>query len=94
MPPVIPQKTQDLLDELAYEFDWIDFLAPGETISSAIFTVTPSGLTTVNDTNSSTNATIVLTGGVLNVSYLVTCQVVTTAGNTVNRSMYLRIVQR
>lgn len=89
---------------LDYKFDWAaetnvsgasDWLADGETISSK--TVTASdGLTvdssSITDTN--TSVTVWLSGGVANTDYTVTCQIVTSANRTDERSINIQCRDR
>lgn len=93
MPAVMPRYIQGPADVLDYPIDALDALAPGEQISSATFTV-PSGLTKVTQTNTTTNATVWLSGGTPDTTYTVTCALVTNQGRTYNRSFLLQITQR
>lgn len=91
---------------LDYKFDWAaltngttggasDWLASGETISTRTITAT-TGITvdssSLTDTN--TSVTVWLSGGTANTVYTVTCQIVTSAGRTDERSIIVEVVNR
>ena len=80
--------------DLDYSLNWSDWLA-GDSISNAIWTV-DTGLTKHNEAISGSIATVWLSGGVLGVTYWVSCRVVT--GNliprTEDRSFRVVITQR
>lgn len=79
-------------DELDYEVLWVSWLASGETISTSSWTV-PSPLTQpVAASNTTTTATVWLTGGVVGFTYTVSNTVTTSAGRTEARSFQLSIV--
>ena len=81
---------------LDYTIDWSAWLqsaATTDTISSVSWTV-PTGLTKTNATNTTTTATIWLSGGVLGSGksvYKVTCLVTTAGGRTEAQSFELLI---
>lgn len=95
---------------LDYKFDWApatngtpgglsDWLASGETIVSYTLTVAPSevdGLVVDSDapTDSNTSITYWLSGGLLNVTYTITCHIVTNAGREDDRSIHVSIKER
>ena len=89
---------------LDYKFDWAastngsgssDWLASGETISSHTITAT-TGLTvdssSLTDTN--TSVTVWLSGGTAGTDYTVTCQIVTSASRTDERSIKIACKER
>lgn len=80
---------------LDYKFDWSSWLATGETISSHTITA-DTGITvdssSLTDTN--TSVTVWLSGGTAETSYTVTCQVVTSASRTDERSITIRVKDR
>lgn len=78
---------------LDYQWDWADWLAVGETISTAVFTV-PTGLTLSSQSNTTTTATAFLSGGTVDDGYKVTCRITTNQGRTEDRSIYLRCRER
>lgn len=81
---------KDPSDRLDYQIDWTAWL-DGDTISASAWTV-PSGLTQYSAANSTTVATIWLTGGTAGSEYLVTNQITTAGGRIKQRG--LRIIVR
>ena len=82
---------------LDFTFDWSDWLATGETIST--FTVTPdTGITlgTGDKAPSQANGIITywLTGGTDGTAYKVVCQIVTSAGRTDERYVWISVANR
>jgi len=75
---------------LDYMIDWSDWL-DSDTISTSIWTV-PSGITKDSDTNSTTTATIWLSGGTAGQSYKLVNRIVTACGRTDDRT--IRIIVR
>ena len=78
---------------LDYAFDWSDWLATGETISSHTITVT-SGITKDSDSESSGVVTVWLSGGTAGEDYDVACKIVTSASRTDERTMTIRVKNR
>jgi len=83
---------QDPSDNLDYTFDWTDWLA-GDTIATSSWTAA-AGLTEGVNANTTTTATVWLSGGTAGVSYVVTNTVTTAGGRTASRSFYVDIVER
>ena len=80
---------------LDYKFDWSSWLASGETISS--HTITPESGITVDSssiTDTSTSVTVWLSGGSAGIKYDVTCQIVTSASRTDERTIQVRAENR
>jgi len=77
---------------LDYVVDWSDWLGT-DTISSSSWTV-PTGITKDSDTNTTTTATIWLSGGTEGAEYRVTNQIVTTDGRTDERSIIIKVDER
>ena len=73
---------------LDYQWDWSDWLAASETISTVVFIV-PVGITLSSQSNTTTTATIFLSGGTVNDGYKVTCRITTNQSRTEDRSIYL-----
>lgn len=90
---VIPVYVKDPDAVLDYVWDWADWLAPGETISTSDFIVS-AGLDLQSEGNSTNTATAWLAGGTQGTSYLVTNRIVTSAGRTDDRSMTIRVKNR
>jgi len=76
---VLHKDPDDVLD---YLWDWTEWLAnENDTISSSTFTV-ETGLTKNSSTNTTTTATVWLSGGTAGQEYDVTNRIVTTGGRT------------
>lgn len=102
--------TKDPDAVLDYKFDWkphtngtpggtSDWLASGETISTATITISPTGtgaLTKDSDslTDTNTSVTVWLSAGVDDVNYLVACKIVTSAGRTDERTITVYVRNR
>lgn len=78
---------------LDYGFDWSDWLATDETISSASWTV-PDGITEDSTEKSTTVTKVWLSGGTAGSEYTVACKVVTSDGRTDERSFVVEVVNR
>ena len=78
---------------LDYSFDWSDWLAGGETISSHTVTV-ETGLTKDSDSESSGIVTVWLSGGTVGTTYKVACEIVTSASRTDERSITIQCRER
>jgi hypothetical protein len=79
--------------ELDWQFNWSDWLAIGETISSASFAV-DDGLTVNSTGHDDTLATIWVSGGTAGKVYRVTCHIVTSDSRTDDRSINIRVMER
>ena len=79
---------------LDFAFDWSDWLATGETISTRVMTV-PSGITlSSTDTESSGVVTFWLSGGTAGNWYDVACKITTSASRTDERTMNIFVDNR
>lgn len=80
---------------LDFKVDWTNWLAVAETLTSSSWTV-PVGLTTASPapSNTTTAATIWLSGGTVGTTYTVTNHITSSAGRTDDRSITIQIVQR
>lgn len=79
---------------LDYTFDWGPYLAPlGDTIASVAW-VLSSGLTQVSVSNTTTTATVFVSGGVIDTDETLTCRITTAGGRIDDRSITLKIVAR
>lgn len=65
----------------------------GDTIASVAWTVA-SGLTQESTTNTTTAATIWLSGGTAGTDYEVTCRITTASGRIADRSFVVRVVEQ
>jgi len=89
----IPTLLKDPHAVLDYGFDWSEWLATGETISSSAWTI-PTGIIKDSDTNTTTTTTAWLSGGTVGTTYLVVNRITTSAGRTEDRSVYIRVENR
>lgn len=72
-----------------YVRDWSADL-DGDTIATSTWTV-PSGITKDSDTNTTTTATIKLSGGTLGSDYALVNRITTAAGRTLDKTLTFRI---
>lgn len=77
---------------LDYTVDWEDWL-DSDTIASVTWTV-PTGLTKESQSNTTTAATVWLSGGTAGTDYAVVCHIVTVAGRLDDRTLTIRCDQR
>jgi len=78
---------------LDYTINWASWLPSGDTISTSAWTV-PSGLTSASASNTTTTATVWLSGGTAGQVYRVTNKVVTAGSRTDERTIMIRVVNR
>ncbi len=78
---------------LDWIFDWNDWLAEFETITSAVF-ITDPGIIVDDSSNTQKTATVWLSGGTESQVYRITCRVTTSEGRTDDRSFTLRCTNR
>lgn len=88
--PTWPKDPDAVLD---WVWDWSDWLAPGETISTSTFTVS-AGLDLGVTSNTLSSTTAWLSGGTPGTPYLVANRIVTSAGRTDERSITIRVKNR
>lgn len=69
------------------------WLASGETITGGTWVVT-AGLTKGTETNTANTTSVKLSGGQAGNTYLATCTATTSAGNTVVRTLEIRVEDR
>ena len=79
-------------ETLDYKIDWSDWLS-SETISTSSWAVS-SGIIKDSDTNTTTTATVWVSGGTLGSLYTVTNTIVTSASRTAQRAFRININQR
>lgn len=77
---------------LDYKIDWELWLA-GDTISSSQWTVA-TGVTKGSETNTTTTATVWISGGTAGSRYTITNRITTAAGRIDERSIILRVLDR
>lgn len=79
---------------LDYTVDWTAYLAAiADTITSVTW-VLSTGITKVSQSNTSTTATIFVSGGVEGSSETMTCRITTAGGRIDDRTIALKIVSR
>lgn len=74
---------------LDYKIDWSQWLT-SETISTSDF-VAESGITITNETNTTTTATVWLSGGTVGESYIIVNTITTSAGRTETQEIEIRV---
>ncbi len=87
--------TKDPDAELDYTIDWSQWLVSGDTISTSTWTV-PAGLTqgTNGTSNTTTTATIWITGGTVATPYDLRNRIVTAGGRTDDRTIRFTIQEK
>lgn len=78
---------------LDYSMDWSSWLETSETITQSTWS-TPPGVAVTNETNSTTIATVWLSGGVVGREYVITNLILTSSGRQDERSFRIRIQNR
>lgn len=91
MPAYSDEKDPDAV--LDWIWNWADWLAPGETISTSEFTVS-AGLNLDSTSSTLATATAWLSGGQPGTPYTVANRIVTSAGRTDERSITIRVKNR
>ena len=86
----IPTYSKDPDETLDYIINWATHLG-SDTISSSSW-VAETGITIDSDTNTTTTATVWLSGGTLGQFYLVTNTIVTDGGRTLEQSIRVHMV--
>jgi hypothetical protein len=76
-----PEATEDFVFALGADLD-------GDTIASADFLL-PDGLTEVSSSNTTTTATIFVSGAQLGRTYRITCRYTTAGGRTRDKTIYV-----
>lgn len=77
---------------LDFEFDWSQWLAVGETISS--HTVTVVGVVKDSSANSTTAVIAWISGGTAGVAGTVACRITTSLARTDERTITIRVQER
>lgn len=78
--------------ELDYTVNWASYLG-ADTISSSDWTV-PDGITNELEANTTTTATVWLSGGTVGTKYHLVNRIVTAGGRTDDRSVYVKVKER
>ena len=78
-----------------YKWDWSDWLASGETISTATVTA-DAGITKDSDsiTDTDTSVTVWLSGGTVDEHYDILCHIVTSDSREDDRTMKIKVLER
>ena len=77
---------------LDYVVDWTTWLN-GDTIATILWTV-PAGITQDSESESTTSATVWLSGGTVGETYQLVNRITTAGGRTEDRTIRITIVQR
>ena len=85
--------TKDPDAVLDYAFDWSDWLASSEAISSHTVTA-EAGITKDSDAESGGIVTVWLSAGTAGNTYTVACEIVTDGGRTDERTVEIRVARR
>lgn len=85
--------TKDPDATLDYEVDWSSWLASGETISAAAWTLS-SGLTQTTVNTTATKSTVWLSGGTANSRATAACRITTSLGRVDERTIEFVIRNR
>lgn len=88
-----PAVLKDPDAKLDYGFDWSDWLSTGETISTSTWTV-PTGMTQDSSSNTTTIATVWLSGGTVGITYRLINKIVTSQSRTEERSIDIVVENR
>lgn len=83
-------KYKDPAAKLDYQIDWSLWLGESDTLQTVTWTLS-SGIVEESSTETTTTATIWISGGTLNNFYTVTCSIITVQGRHDERSFILRI---
>lgn len=84
--------TKDPNAILDYKIDWATWLGV-DTIATVAWTV-PTGITKDSQSNTTTTATIWLSGGTALATYELVCRITTAAGRQDDRTIGIRMEQR
>lgn len=90
---VLKSFTKDPDATLDYVFDWSDWLASAEVITSMTATV-ETGLTLDSSSSTISSATLWLSGGTDGKTYTVSCKITTSAGRIDERSINIHVKNR
>lgn len=88
----MPTFTKDPDANLDYQVDWSSWLGL-DTIQASVWVV-PAGLTNTAETNTTTTATVWLSGGKKGVTYTVVNRITTAAGRVDDRAITVEITDK
>ncbi len=83
-------RLQDPDEKLFYSVDWVDWLATSDTVSSASWTITPTGPTVTDLGESGTVVSSSVESCTRAVLYRLTCDMVSVDGETGQQSISIR----
>jgi hypothetical protein len=89
--PSLADKDPDSIVD--YAVDWSDWMATGDSISTSVW-ILPAGLTEESKSNTSTVATIFVSGGTAGTQVLVTNRITTAQARTEDRTFMLYITDK
>jgi hypothetical protein len=78
---------------LDYKWDWAEWLAAGDTISTADVTLASGDVAINSESNTTTSVTAWISGGTVSTQAQLTARVVTAQGRTADRTITLLIQQ-
>lgn len=93
MTPPIKVLLKDPDATLDYSLDWSEWLTT-DTISTAAWVATPSGLTIASTTTTTTIATAWVSGGTHGTDYDLRCRITTAGGRIDDRTIRLQVRHR
>jgi hypothetical protein len=87
--------TKDPGAVLDYSFDWtVDGWIGADTITGTPVWTVPAGITKDSQSNTTTVATVVISGGTAGANYDVSCKITTAGGRTDERTFRLQVRDR
>lgn len=90
MPSIFIKDPSAILD---YSVDWTGWLASGDTIVTSSWTV-PEGITEDSESQTTTTATIWLSGGTEGEDYTLVNKIATAGGRTEERTITIKVRER
>lgn len=88
----IARRYKDPDEVVNFGIDWADYLK-SDTITASIWIV-PAGISQVSATFTDTQAIIKLSGGTLGTIYRITNRINTSAGETVDQSIDIEVIEK
>lgn len=88
----IERRYKDPDEIVNFGIDWVDYLG-SETITGSSWTM-PADISQVSAAFTDTQATIKLSGGTLGTTYRVTNRITTSAGETVDQSIDVEVIEK
>jgi hypothetical protein len=93
MVDLLGRKKKDPEAKINYTVDWEPWLPTGATIASVVWTV-PSGITEEASSETTTTATIQLSGGTAGAAYNIECKITTSTGEIDERTFQIQVEER